>query len=136
MQQLQPFWQQYDCCWVTFRTAPTEAALQQERVYWAFSPTNRNLPNLIRNFRLAWKVLSQEQPQLVLSTGAGVAIPFLILGKLMGSQTVFVESITRSQNLSLSARIVLPFLDAIYVYWKQLQKRYPKAELIQPPSSL
>lgn len=132
MQQLHSFWQPHERVWVTFRVGATEAALDQERVYWAFGPTNRNVPNLIRNFWLAWKVLSQERPQVVLSTGAGVAVPFLILGKFMGCQTAFIESITRTRKVSMSARLTLPFLDVLYVYWRQLQTRYPKAELIVP----
>lgn len=130
MQGLQPFWENHERVWVTFRTATTKAALEEERVYWAFSPTNRNLRNLVRNFFLAWKLLSQERPHLVISTGAGVAVPFLILSKILGSQTVFIESITRVKQLSLSARLVLPFLDTVYVHWPQLQVRYPQAELI------
>jgi beta-1,4-N-acetylglucosaminyltransferase len=132
--KLNYFWENHEHCWVTFRTAPTEESLQGERVYWAFSPTNRNLPNLIRNFWLAWTVMVKERPQLVLSTGAGVAVPFLILAKLFGSQAVFVESITRAEELSLSARLVLPFLDGLYVHWAKLKARYPKAELIMPQS--
>jgi UDP-N-acetylglucosamine:LPS N-acetylglucosamine transferase len=130
LQQLESFWENYEHCWVTFRTKPTETALRGETVYWAFGPTNRNIPNLVRNLWFAWKVISQERPDLVISTGAGVAVPFVILSKLLGSQTAFVESITRAEELSLSARLVLPFLDVLYVHWPQLKVRYPKAELI------
>ncbi len=130
LQQLQPFWRSHERIWVTFRTATTEAALAGETVFWAHSPTNRNLPNLVRNLGLAWKVIRQEKPNLIISTGAGVAVPFLLLGKLFGSQTVFIESVTRIQTLSLSARLVLPFLTVLYVHWPQLQARYPQAELV------
>lgn len=130
MRGLHPFWKNHERTWVTFCSATTEAELEAERVYWAWSPTNRNLPNLIRNFFLAWQVLSKEAPYLVISTGAGVAVPFLILAKFFGSRTVFIESITRVQQLSLSARLVLPFLDILYVHWPQLQTRYSQAELI------
>jgi UDP-N-acetylglucosamine:LPS N-acetylglucosamine transferase len=130
LQQLRPFWQDHERLWVSFKTPTTEAALNGETVYWAFSPTNRNLPNLVRNLGLAWQVIRQEQPDLVLSTGAGVAVPFLFLGKLMGSQTAFIESVTRIQTLSLSARLALPFLNVLYVHWPQLQARYPQAELV------
>jgi UDP-N-acetylglucosamine:LPS N-acetylglucosamine transferase len=75
------FWYTHERVWVTFLTATTKAALEEERVYWAWSPTNRNLRNLLRNFFLAWKVLYQECPHLVISTGAGVTVPFLILAK-------------------------------------------------------
>lgn len=129
-QQLRPFWHGHHRRWVTFRTATTEAALTGETVYWAYSPTNRNLPNLFRNLWLAFKVLQRDRPDLIITTGAGVAVPFLILGKLWGSQTVFIESVTRVTSLSLSARLALPFLSALYVHWPQLQSRYPKAELI------
>uniref|UniRef100_B8HJT3 Oligosaccharide biosynthesis protein Alg14 like protein n=1 Tax=Cyanothece sp. (strain PCC 7425 / ATCC 29141) TaxID=395961 RepID=B8HJT3_CYAP4 len=130
LQQLHPFWQNHERLWVTFRTATTEAALVGENVVWAYSPTNRNLPNLVRNLGLAWKIIRQERPSLIISTGAGVAVPFLLLGKLLGSQTVFIESVTRIQTLSLSARLVLPFLTVLYVHWPQLQARYPQAELV------
>ncbi len=132
MEQLKPFWQNYDHVWVTFRSAPTESALKNQRVHWAYSPTNRHLPNLIRNLWLAWAVLRQEQPTLVLTTGAGVAVPFLILGKILGCKTVFIESVTRVNQLSLSARLTMKFLDSIYVHWPKLRTMYPKAELIMP----
>ena len=132
LHNLHPFWKKHQHCWVTFRTASTEKALGKTNVYWAWSPTNRNLPNLVRNFVLACKVIWQERPQLILSTGAGVAVPFIILGKIFGSQTAFVESFTRVKQLSLSARLILPFLDTLYVQWPQLQAKYPQAELIVP----
>jgi UDP-N-acetylglucosamine:LPS N-acetylglucosamine transferase len=75
-------------------------------------------------------VLHRDRPDLILTTGAGVAIPFLVLGRLLGSHTVFIESITRVQDLSLSAKVSLPFLTTLYVHWQQLQAEYPKAKLI------
>lgn len=132
LKQLRPFWSKHQRCWVTFRNTSTEIALEGEKVYWAFSPTNRNIPNLIRNFLLAGRVIYQERPDLVVTTGAGVAVPFIILAKMFGSKTTFVESFTRIKQLSLSARLVLPFLDTLYVQWPQLQARYPQAELIAP----
>jgi UDP-N-acetylglucosamine:LPS N-acetylglucosamine transferase len=128
--QLEPFWSRHSRRWVSFDTPTTRSALAAEQVHWAYSPTNRNLKNLLRNALLSWSVLRSYRPDLILSTGAGVAVPFLILGKLLGHRTAFVESITRIETLSLSARLVLPFLDVLYVHWPQLQARYPRAELI------
>jgi beta-1,4-N-acetylglucosaminyltransferase len=128
--QLQPFWARHHRCWVSFDTPNTRDALVDERVFWAYSPTNRNAINFLRNFMLSSKVLRCYRPDVILSTGAGVAVPFLILGKFLGRRTVFVESVTRIKSLSLTARLVLPFLDVLYVHWPQLQARYPRAELI------
>ena len=132
LQQLKPFWSQHDHRWVTFRNATT-VAYQQESgdcVTWAYSPTNRNLPNLLRNLGLAMQVLLSYKPDVILTTGAGVAVPFLALGRLLGSQTVFIESVTRVTSLSLSAKLTLPFINTLYVHWQQLLAKYPQAELI------
>ena len=132
LQNLSPFWSKYQYCWITERTPATEKALKHAKVYWSWGPTNRHLPNLIRNFFLAGKAILKERPQMILSTGAGVGVPFIILGKILGCKTAFVESFTRVKDISLSARLVLPFLDTLYVQWPQLLDKYPQAELIAP----
>jgi hypothetical protein len=53
------------------------------------------------------------------------------LAKLAGIKTVFIESFTRVEEFSLSARLVLPFLDIVYVQWEELKAKYPKAKLIR-----
>lgn len=137
MRQLKGFWSQFEeVCWVTFKTATTASELQAEkgRVYWAYSPTNRNIPNLIRNLMLAFKViLSREKPDLVLSTGAGVAVPFLLIAKFFcGSQVIFVESKTRLKQLSLSARLLqgLSGVDKLIVQGKKIASLYPNAQYV------
>jgi beta-1,4-N-acetylglucosaminyltransferase len=125
MMRLKKFWERSERTWVTFRSPSTEDNLEGEKVWWAYSPTNRNLVNLVRNFFLALYVLIREKPDLVVTTGAGVAVPFLFLAHVLGAQTVFVESITRVQSLSLSARLVSSFAE-IYVQWPELQRNYPK----------
>lgn len=131
LQKLHSFWRKHECCWVTFKTNSTELLLDGEKVYWAYGPTNRNIPNLLRNLYLAYKIIQEEKPQLVISTGAGVAVPFIILAKFLGIKTAFIESFTRVQELSLSARLVLPFLDKLYVQWEELEAKYSKAYLIR-----
>lgn len=130
LQKLHSFWGKHECCWVTFKTNSTESVLDGEKVYWAYGPTNRNIPNLFRNLYLAYTVLKNEKPQLVLSTGAGLAVPFIILASILGIKTAFIESFTRVKELSLSARLVLPFLDKLYVQWEELETKYAKAQLI------
>jgi len=127
---LKPFWQYRQRCWVTQKSHSTESVLMAEKVYWAYGPTNRNIKNLVKNLFLAWKVIYQERPKLIITTGAGESVPFVIIGKLFGSQVIFVESITRVKDISLSAKLVLPLIDRLYVRWSSLKAKYPKAELI------
>jgi UDP-N-acetylglucosamine:LPS N-acetylglucosamine transferase len=126
---LREFWKDKDRCWVSFPTADAKHLLKDEPdVHWAAYPTVRNVPNLLRNLRLAWRLLRKERPDLILTTGSGVAAPFLWLARLRGIPTVFVESITRITELSLTARMVKPFVSHMQVQWPELGPLYPGVE--------
>jgi UDP-N-acetylglucosamine:LPS N-acetylglucosamine transferase len=126
---LRGFWGDKDRLWVTFPTADAKYLLQDEReVYWAAYPTVRNLPNLLRNLVLAHKLLRKHKPDMILTTGSGVAAPFIWLARLRGIPTVFVESITRITEISLTGRISRPFATKLLVQWPELLHKYPGAE--------
>ena len=126
---LREFWKDKDRAWVSFPTADAKYLLQDEQeVHWAAYPTVRNVPNLLRNLWLAQRLLRQARPDMILTTGAGVAAPFLWLAWLLGIPTVFVESITRISELSLTARLVRPFATRLLVQWPELVERYPGVE--------
>ena len=127
---LKEFWSQYERSWVTFPGKDTQFLLHTEKVYWAYYPTNRNIKNFILNFFLALKHLRQEKPQVVISTGAGVSVPFIYMAKLSGIKTVYVESLTRINQLSLSAFLVYPVVDHLIVQWPELARKYKKAKFM------
>ena len=117
---LRGFWSHCDVLWVTFDTPDAASLLDGEQVEHAAHPTNRNLFNMARNAWRALRILRRERPDAVVSTGAGVAVPFLAVAKLLGIRTIYVESITRIGELSLSGRLVRPFADEFLVQWPEL----------------
>src|SRR5690349_3849616 len=126
---LRRFWEDKDRFWVTFPTADAKYLLQDEReVYWAAYPTVRNLPNLLRNLWLAHKLLRKHKPDMILTTGSGVAAPFIWLARLHGIPSVFVESITRITEISLTGRISKPFATKLLVQWPELLTKYRGTE--------
>jgi UDP-N-acetylglucosamine:LPS N-acetylglucosamine transferase len=127
MLALKPAWGEFERSWVTLRKADSESLLADERVTFGHSPTNRNLKNLARNALLAWRLLRREQPEAILSTGAGLSVPFFLAGRALGIRTVYVESVTRTESLSLSGRIVYPIASSFFVQWPAVAARYRKA---------
>jgi beta-1,4-N-acetylglucosaminyltransferase len=126
---LKGFWETKERFWVTFKTSDAEYLLRDEKtVFWAAHPTVRNIKNLIKNLFLSWRVLRTMRPDVILTTGAGVAAPFLWIGRLLGIRTVFVESITRITELSLTAKLVYPVVDRLLVQWEELAEKYSKAQ--------
>jgi beta-1,4-N-acetylglucosaminyltransferase len=120
MLELRDAWSGFERVWVTFDKSDARSLLREERVLHAYGPTNRSIPNLLRNLRLAARVLRRERPSAILTTGAGVAVPFAWLGRLFGVPTVYVESLTRIDELSLSARMIAPVANRLYAQWPEL----------------
>lgn len=124
---LREVWQDFPHAWVTFDKSDARSLLAGERVVYAHGPTNRNLPNLLRNLGLAVRLVRELRPRVVLTTGAGVAVPFVWIGRLCGARAVYVESFTRIDKPSLSLRLIAPFADRVYAQWPELRAEVPKA---------
>jgi len=125
---LKPCWSKFERFWVTFDRDDVHHLLRNERVYLAYYPTNRNITNLVRNCYLAFIIILKEQPDIIISTGAGVAVPFLYVGRLRGVKVIYVESMTRVRNLSLSGKLVRPVVHHLFVQWPELAEKIRKAQ--------
>lgn len=124
---LRPAWSGFTRVWATFDAADSRALLTDERVVHAYSPTNRNLSNLLRNLVLAVRVLRRVRPLAVVTTGAGVAVPFAVVSRLLGIPVVYVETMARIDTPSLSYRLSRPFVSRTYVQWPELARALPAA---------
>ena len=127
MLSLEPAWRDLETTWVTLPGADVDHLLEGRDVVLGCGPTNRSLKNLIRNFRIAWRTVRDCQPHVILSTGAALAVPFFIVGRLHGKRCVYVESFTRINGLSASGRLVYPLAHAFFVQWPSLTKRFRRA---------
>jgi UDP-N-acetylglucosamine:LPS N-acetylglucosamine transferase len=124
---LKGFWKNEDRFWVTFNKEDANSLLKDERVYHCYFPTNRNIKNLIKNTFLAIKILKKEKPDLIISSGAAVAVPFFYIGKILGAKTIYIEVFDRIDKPTLTGRMVYPITDLFIVQWEEMKKVYPKA---------
>ena len=126
--QLKKFWENKNRFWVTFDKEDARSILENEKVYNCYYPTNRNLKNLIRNTFVALKVLKKERPDIIISSGAAIAVPFFYLGKIFGAKTVYIEVFDRIDKPTLTGKLVYPVTDKFIVQWEEMKKVYKKAE--------
>ena len=115
---LKKFWENEDRFWVTFDKTDAKSILKEERFYPCYYPTNRNVKNTIKNTILAFKILRKEKPDLIISSGAAVAVPFFWLGKLFGAKTVYIEIFDRIDKPTLTGKLVYPVTDKFIVHGK------------------
>ncbi len=81
----------------------------------------------------AWQsllVLRRERPALVISTGADVAVPILLLARLFGAAVIFIET-AGSAEPTLAGRLVYPVADLFIVQWPERLDRFPEAVLAE-----
>jgi UDP-N-acetylglucosamine:LPS N-acetylglucosamine transferase len=124
---LKPFWGNQNRFWVTFDKEDATSMLKGEKIYPCYYPTNRSLKALIKNTILAWNLLRSERPNLIISAGAAVAVPFFYLGKLFGSKLIFIEVFDRIEKPTLTGKMVYPITDKFIVQWEEQKKSYRKA---------
>lgn len=129
---LAPWWSAHARTWVTFDTPDARGMLVGERIVFAHHPTNRSLPNLARNLRLARRVLRDERPDVIVSTGAGVAVPFFALARLAGARSVFLEPYDRVDGPSLTGRLVAPLADLVVLQRSEQRVFHPAGVWLGP----
>jgi UDP-N-acetylglucosamine:LPS N-acetylglucosamine transferase len=128
---LEAWWKQHERVWVTFDKPDAVSLLAGERVIFGHHPTNRNVKNALKNAALAMRVIYREKPELIVSNGAGIAVPFFWIGKLVfGCKTVYVEVYDRIDSPTLTARLVAPVLDKMVIQWEDQRAFYPDAEFL------
>jgi hypothetical protein len=127
---LRPWWEKHDRLWVTFDMPDSRSLLEGEEIVWAFHPTTRNIPNLLRNFRLAWRTLRETRPDVVVSTGAGVAFPFFLVARLLRQKTAYIEVYDRIDLATLTGRLCYPLSNLFLLQWEEQKRFYPKGDVI------
>lgn len=99
-------------------------------------PTRRRAFGMVTNtIRFSWsfveafRLLRRLRPRSILALGHSAAFPLFVVGRLMGIKCVFIESLTRANNLSIAGRIVyhLRLAHQLYVQWPALRTKYARA---------
>ena len=119
---LKPFWKDKNRFWVTFDKEDARSLLEGEKVYPCYFPTNRSIKALIKNTKIAWDVLHKEKPDLIISCGAAVAVPFFYIGKMMGAKLVYIEVFDRIDKPTMTGKMVYLHERRGWTYGKSKQE--------------
>jgi beta-1,4-N-acetylglucosaminyltransferase len=128
--RLRPWWQRHERAWVTFAGPQAQSLLAGETVIPAYAPTTRNIPNALRNLGLAIAVLRAQRPDVLVSDGAGVALPFFLAARVMRVRTVYLEVYDRISSPTMTGRLCYPFTELFVLQWPEQAASYPDGQLI------
>lgn len=92
--------------WVTTATPQTTRLLANEKVEWVPAVASRQGIRAAASFPLALALMRRHRPSLVVSTGAAMAIPYLVAARIHGLETHYIESATRLEGPSVTGRLM------------------------------
>lgn len=75
---------------------------------------------LVGTARDIWPIVRRFRPDYLVSTGAAPGAIALLIGKLYGARTIWLDSIANSEELSLSGKAVARIADLTLTQWPHL----------------
>ncbi len=114
-----PAFKDLDIAFVTV-SAVYRSQVEGYRFYTVTDATRWNkLALLSMGIRLAW-IIAKERPDVIISTGAAPGYFSIMLGKLIGVRTIWIDSMANAERLSLSGQKIGRHADLWLTQWPHL----------------
>lgn len=128
---LRSLMERYDSLILTERTAysanlPVRAryVMQVNRHEFSF------IVRMIANAVTALACWLRERPDVIVCTGALATIPFCLIGHVLGSKLVYIESFAKTDSPTMTGKLLQKHADRFYVQWKSMLSVYPGARFV------
>ena len=72
-------------------------------------------------------IFIKEKPDVVITTGAGVAIPTCLYAHFFGKKLIYIDSFARIKSLNKTGELLYKYADLFIVQWKDLLRIAPNA---------
>ncbi len=82
------------------------------------------------NTKRTWQILTKEQPDMIISTGAHSCVTFFWIAKLKKIKTIYIESYAKVNSPSLTYKLIKPVCNQVIVQHQQMLKVYPEAKYL------
>ena len=123
MMRVLPAFEGHSLVFVT--TNPLYRAFVPQSTFYAVSDSNLHQKiKLIESFWSLVGIFRREKPHIVFTTGAAPGLCALIIGKMTGAKTIWLDSLANSEKLSLSGRLAGLFADLWLTQWPNLAKTH------------
>jgi UDP-N-acetylglucosamine--N-acetylmuramyl-(pentapeptide) pyrophosphoryl-undecaprenol N-acetylglucosamine transferase len=86
----------------------------------------------VQNPRRALGLVLRDRPSLVVTSGAGFAVPYCVAARALGARLLVVETMARVDDASKAGRVLAPLADGVFVQWPELQAVHRSAVVCRP----
>lgn len=117
-----------DITYITCKNGHTKESLKEEKHFFIIDPHISRFKYLINTCQ-AIILFLKLRPSIIISTGAGIAIPFMILGYFLGSKIIFIESGASISTLSKTGEFMYKYANLFIVHYAHLLDKYPNSKI-------
>ena len=140
LRRLRPAWEECEVIYVAtdegYRAEVledmTDGRTRHPRSFHAVPDANRrDKIGLVRQFFAVARLILRTRPDAIVSTGASSGFFALVLGRLIGARTIWVDSIANAGELSASGRMVGRHANLWLTQWSHIadrEKNGPRCE--------
>jgi UDP-N-acetylglucosamine:LPS N-acetylglucosamine transferase len=110
----------------TFRLPHVSIPAGARALHFLIDPHTSLWKYAVNSLQSLWLML-KIRPRVVLTTGAGIAIPCSFIGKCIGCKLIYVETVASVDKLSKTGAFLYRHADLFIVQWPGLCAQYPRA---------
>lgn len=115
---------------VTEKNIASKSIVEKYKHYYLVQQERKSLSFLFKfayNIIVSLFFLLKENPDIIITTGAGASYPTCKFGKMLGKKVIYVESFAKLDSKSVTGEMVYPIADYFFVQWEDMKQVYPKA---------
>lgn len=122
LRRLVPAFEGFDVAYVsTFDHYVTQVA--GHRYYVVPNASRFELKGFLPGAWRALKILWRERPDAIVTTGSAPMLAFLLLGRMLGARTLWVDSLANPERMSSSGKIARFFAHQTISQWPEVAQR-------------
>lgn len=90
----------------------------------AYNVKKHRLLHFFKNLWQCFNICIKHKPQYIVTTGAGLAIPMFLVGRMLGKRLIFIESRARVYTKSASGKLLGKLAHKVIVQWPEMLEVY------------
>lgn len=122
LQRLRPAFDGFETVYVSMFESYAEQ-VAGSRYYVVPDASRFDVASFAPVFAKAVGILLRERPKAVVTTGSAPMLAFVLLARLIGARTLWVDSIANSERLSSSGRLAKRIAHRVVSQWPEVAER-------------
>ncbi|MBD1394635.1 oligosaccharide biosynthesis protein Alg14 [Mucilaginibacter sp. ZB1P21] len=119
LQRLTPLFKDHDVTFISNKSF-LDSKVNGSKYYNVPDANKDQKFNLIKCFCMVFVRVAVLRPGVIITTGAAPGLMGIVIGRIFGAKTIWIDSIANVEKLSLSGRIATKIADRVYTQWSHL----------------